>query len=384
MDGQKGDLAGVTVVTLEHAAAAPYLSRTLADAGARVIKVEHPEGDFSRNYDDLVKGQSSYFLWLNRGKESICLNLEDQSDCEIMWRMLDDADIFIQNLAPGGIERFGFTVAELQRRNPRLITCWISGYGNFGPMKDARAYDLLIQGECGLASITGHGNAPVRVGIPIADLSTGMTGSIAVFQALYHRERSGKGRHIEMSMYGTMADLMNVPYMQYAYSGEYPQRMGLQHPTIAPYGAYACARGLVLLIAIQTDREWQNFCIEVLQKPELMEDARFAHNQSRANSREALEARIVETFLGLERDEVIKRLEKAKIAYGRVNSLSDLADHPQNRFCDVETPNGPVRLFAPSAIFDGQLDQLGAVPSQDEHGAQLRREFGPDTEKSAP
>lgn len=364
------------VVSVEQAVAAPYVSGRLADAGARVIKVERPEGDFARHYDSLVHGESAYFVWLNRGKESICLDLKERADAELLAAMLDRADIFIQNLAPGVIDRLGFAPDALRARNPRLITCSISGYGEEGPYRDLKAYDLLVQAESGLSSITGNAAGSARVGVSVCDIAAGMTAFQAVLQAVIGRERTGQGRHIAVSLYHALADWMNVPFLQFAYGGKVPERAGLNHPTIAPYGAYACADGKAVLFSIQNEREWGNFCTEVLGMPELAADPRFAGNSQRVASRADLDAAITAVFGAHPRDEMVARLEKGRIAYGRVSTMDDLVAHPQNRYVDVETPTGPVRYLAPGALFDRVVPDFGPVPALGAHSQALRREFG--------
>jgi crotonobetainyl-CoA:carnitine CoA-transferase CaiB-like acyl-CoA transferase len=369
------DLEGILVVSVEQAVAAPYLSSRLADAGARVIKVERPEGDFARGYDSLVHGESAYFVWLNRGKESICLDLKQPADAALLAAMIAKADIFIQNLAPGVIDRLGFGPAALRAQYQRLITCSISGYGDEGPYRELKAYDLLVQAESGLSSITGNAQGAARVGVSVCDIAAGMTAFQAVLQALFARERSGVGRHIAVSLYHALADWMNVPYLQYAYGGKVPERAGLNHPTIAPYGAYACGDGKAVLISIQNEREWAMLCAEVLGDAALATDTRFAGNSKRVDNRAALDAIILAAFGQLTRDAVVARLEQARIAYGRVSTLEDVAQHPQNRFIEVDTPSGSVRCLAPGALFNDTLPTFGPVPGPGQHGDALRAEF---------
>jgi crotonobetainyl-CoA:carnitine CoA-transferase CaiB-like acyl-CoA transferase len=370
------DLDGIFVVSVEQAVAAPYASGRLADAGARVVKVERPEGDFARRYDADVKGASAYFVWLNRGKESIRLDLKDAADSALLARMVARADVFIQNLAPGAAGRLGFGAEALRARHPRLITCAISGYGEAGPYRDQKAYDLLIQAESGLASVNGTAEAPARVGVSVCDIAAGMTAQQAILQALYARERTGAGRAIEVSLYHAMADWMNVPYLQRVYGGRTPGRHGLRHPTIAPYGAYACADGKALLISVQNEREWHQLCAEVLARPELAADPRFESNAARVANRPELERLIGAAFAERDREANIARLEAARVAYGRLSDLDDLAGHPQNRYIRVATENGPVRLLAPGAVVAGTAPGFGPVPALGAHDATLRREFG--------
>lgn len=301
------DLEGILVVSVEQAVAAPYLSSKLADAGARVIKIERPEGDFAREYDHLVHGESAYFVWLNRGKESVCLDLKLESDRVLLANMIAQADIFIQNLAPGAVERLGFGPESLRARFPSLITCSISGYGDEGPLRDLKAYDLLVQAESGLSAITGNAHGSARVGVSVCDIAAGMTATQAVLQALYARTRTGLGRHIAVSLYHSLSDWMNVPYLQFVYGGKAPPRSGLSHPTIAPYGTYTCSDGNSVLISIQNEREWQLLCHEVLGRPDLATDPRFVSNSKRVTNRDALEAEIVPIFLSISRDEKIGR-----------------------------------------------------------------------------
>lgn len=370
------DLAGLLVVSVEQAVAAPLISSRLAEAGARVIKVERPEGDFARNYDRLVHGESAYFVWLNRGKQSVCLDLREDKARAVLMAMIDRADVFVQNLAPGAIERLGFAPETLRARNPRLITVSISGYGEEGPYRELKAYDLLVQAESGLSSITGTPEGMTRVGISICDIAAGATAHQAVLQALYARERTGEGRHIAVSLFHALTDWMNVPYLQYVYGGKVLPRNGLTHPTIAPYGAYADRAGREVLLSIQNEREWVQFCAEVLELPALARDERFCDNTARVAHRPALNAIIETVFAGLDRDEIVARLEKGRIAYGRVSTMEDLAAHPQNRYVEVETPSGPVRMLAPGTVVNGAPARLGAVPALGEHTAEVLAEFG--------
>lgn len=371
----KKDLEGVLVVTVEQAVAAPYLSCKLADAGARVIKIERPEGDFAREYDHLVHGESAYFVWLNRGKESVCLDLKQEEDRNLLMSMVSHADVFIQNLAPGAAERLGFGAQHLREKFPRLITCSISGYGEEGPLSHLKAYDLLVQAESGLSAITGNEHGSARVGVSVCDIAAGMTATQAVLQALYARKTSGEGQHIAVSLYHALSDWMNVPYLQFAYGGKVPARSGLNHPTIAPYGSYACSDGKSVLFSIQNEREWAIFCRDVLESPALSDDPRFRSNSERVTYREALDDVIVPIFARFSRDEMAARLFAARIAYGRVSTLEDVAAHPQNRYVTVDTPTGPVRLMAPGALANGHLPSFGAVPALGADTSRIREEF---------
>ncbi len=375
-----GDLEGIFVVSVEQAVAAPYASGRLADAGARVVKVERPDGDFARRYDSLAKGNSAYFVWLNRGKESIRLDLKAAADRDLLAAMVARADVFIQNLAPGAAGRLGFGAPALRARHPELIVCSISGYGEEGPYRDQKAYDLLIQAESGISAINGTAEGPARVGVSVCDIAAGMTAFQAILQALFARARGGGGRAIEVSLYHAMADWMNVPYLQYRYGGKAPRREGLQHPTIAPYGAFLCGDGKVLLISIQNEREWRQLCEEALELPEMVDDPRFATNALRVENREDLDRRIGEVFGQRDREANIARLEAARIAYGRLSDLEDLTRHPQNRLIRVETETGPIELLSPGAVVAGRQERYGAVPALGAQDEALRREFAVSAE----
>ena len=377
------DLEGILVVSVEQAVAAPYASSRLADAGARVIKVERPEGDFARGYDDLVHGESAYFVWLNRGKESICLDLKKPADADLLSRMIAQADVFIQNLAPGVIERLGFAPEKLRAANKRLITCSVSGYGDDGPYRDLKAYDLLVQAESGLSSITGNEHGAARVGVSVCDIAAGMTAFQGILQALFARERTGLGRHISVSLYHALSDWMNVPYLQFVYGGKTPERAGLNHPTIAPYGAYPCGDGKAVLISIQNEREWAALCSDVLGDAAIATDSRFSENTKRVANRAALDAIIRKVFSAEPREAIVEKLERARVAYGRVSTLDDVARHPQNRYMEVDTPSGPVRCLAPGATFDGISPEFGPVPALGEHSESLRSEFSSQKKASA-
>jgi crotonobetainyl-CoA:carnitine CoA-transferase CaiB-like acyl-CoA transferase len=354
--------------------AAPYCSSRLADAGARVIKIERAEGDFARRYDADVNGQSAYFVWLNRGKESVCLDIKAADDLALLLALIDGADVFVQNLLPGAAARAGLGGDVLRARNPRLITCDISGYGESGPYADMKAYDLLVQAESGLASITGTPDGPARVGVSVSDIGTGMYAYAAILEALYERERSGRGRAIAVSLFDAMADWMNVPYLQYAYAGKAPQRIGLHHATIAPYGGYACRDGSIV-IAVQNEREWATFCAEILGDPSLAIDGRFATNVRRVEHRAELDAVIGAVLARIDHADLTSRLRAAAIAHGNVNDVAGLARHPQLRTVAVETAAGPVALIAPPARTSDSERALGRVPEIGEHTDAVRREF---------
>ncbi|MCB9947510.1 MAG: CoA transferase [Rhodospirillaceae bacterium] len=370
-----GDLDGILVVAVEQAVAAPYASGRLADAGARVIKVERPEGDFARDYDHMVKGQSAYFVWLNRGKQSVRLDLKDAGDLALLKRMIGRADIVLQNLIPGAAERLGIGSADLRRADPRLITCDISGYGETGPMRDYKAYDLLIQAESGLSAVTGTAEEPARIGVSVCDIAAGMTAFQAILQALYARERTGEGRGIQVSLFHAMADWMNVPYLQHVYGGRTPVRSGLNHPSIAPYGVYRCGDGAGVLISIQNEREWHRLCAEVLGRAEVAADPRFVTNEDRVANRPALNAVIASVFGAEPRDRIVARLLAAKIAFGRMSSLDDLAGHPQAQLITVATSNGEIRMLAPGVAVVGRQDRYRPVPALGADDDAIRAEF---------
>lgn len=370
-----GDLEGILVVSVEHAVAAPYASCKLADAGARVIKVERPEGDFARNYDHLVNGASAYFVWINRGKESICLDLTDEEDRGVLLNMLEEADVFIQNLAPGALERLGLPVDDLRAMNPGLIICSISGYGTEGPLRDQKAYDLLIQAETGLSAINGTEHGPARVGVSVCDIAAGMTAFQAILQALIGLTKTGAGRVIEVSLFHAMADWMNVPYLQYRYGRKAPERMGLRHPTIAPYGVFGCADGKEILISIQNDREWRALCREVLGQPELAERDGWKTNSERVTNRKEVDGRVGAFFATVSRDEAFALLKRTGIAHARLSDLDDLLSHPQHRLISVQVNGSEVELLSPGSIVRGGMQQFGAVPGKGEHSERLREEF---------
>jgi crotonobetainyl-CoA:carnitine CoA-transferase CaiB-like acyl-CoA transferase len=372
---QSRDLDGLLVVSLEQAVAAPYAASRLADAGARVIKVERPEGDFARGYDADARGYSSYFVWLNRGKESIALDLKNSDDMKILKQMLATADVFIQNLMPGALERLGVSMANLRKENPALITCDISGYGASGPFAQMKAYDFLVQAEVGLAQITGAPEEPGRVGVSICDIAAGMTAHAAILQALVAKGRTGQGRSIEVSLFHALADWMNVPYLQHQYGGRKIRRPGLHHPTIAPYGAYICGDNRMLLISIQNEREWLRLCVEVLDQPDMPQNPNFDSNVKRVQNRVELDAIINDVFAQHSIDIIVKKLQAAQIAFGRLNDMDEFTKHPQNRFIAVRTSAGDVQLLSPGAIVNGVMPRLGAVPDLGQHSDAIRKEF---------
>ena len=374
-NGSNRDLDGLLVISLEQAVAAPYAASRLADAGARVIKVERPEGDFARGYDADANGHSSYFVWLNRGKESVALDLKQPDDLQIFKQMLSKADVFIQNLMPGALDRLGVSMADLRQDDPRLITCDISGYGASGPFAQMKAYDFLVQAEVGLAQITGAPEEPGRVGVSICDIAAGMTAHAAILQALVARAKTGEGRAIEVSLFHALADWMNVPYLQHHYGGREIRRPGLHHPTIAPYGAYRCGDDRMLLISIQNEREWLRLCSDVLDQPDLPQNPTFDSNVHRVENRASLDAIMNGVFSQYSIDEIAEKLQAAQIAFGRLNDMDVFTQHPQNRFVSVRTSAGDVQLLSPGAIVNGILPRLGDVPDLGQHSAAIRAEF---------
>jgi itaconate CoA-transferase len=369
------DLEGLLVVSIDQAVAAPYCASRLADAGARVIKVERPEGDFARAYDRYVKGQSSYFVWLNRGKESIALDLKSADDRRVLERMIAKADVFIQNLAPGALDRMGLASATLRARHPSLITCDISGYGEDGPYAEMKAYDLLVQAESGLASITGSAAEPARVGVSVCDIAAGMYSHTAILQALYGRSRTGKGRGIKVSLFSGMADWLNVPYLQQKYGGFVQQRTGTSHPTLAPYGRFTCRDGDILF-SVQNEREWVRLCEVVMGEPALAKDPRFIDTTQRLKNRAAVDAAVNTNFAPRARADVAVALKKADMAYGLINGIDGLISHPQLKTISYETPEGEVTVIAPAAAIVGETPHYKPVPATGQHSAALRKEFG--------
>lgn len=367
-------LEGLLVVSLEQAVAAPMASRRLADAGARVIKLERPEGDFARKYDAVLDGECSYFVWLNRGKESVVVDLDRSGDRALLEAMLARADVFIQNLKPGSLARLGYPAEELARRFERLIVCSITGYGGSGPYADRKAYDLLIQAESGLASVTGGPEAPARVGVSVVDVAAGMNAYEAVLEALIARGRTGLGADIRVSMFDCMAEWMTVPLLQ----GEHgfpPKRSGLAHVSISPYGVFPTSDGVPILISIQSDREWARLCREVLQQPELAADPRFATNVERVKNRPETDGLVSAWFGARDHEVAIARLAAAEIAFARVNDVAGLSAHPHLRRVGIGTEKGTVQVPAPGAQLAGAAPAFGPVPALGAHTEAVRREF---------
>ena len=355
-------LEGLEVVAIEQAVAAPYATSRLADAGAHVTKIERPEGDFARGYDDVARGQSSYFVWLNRGKESLTLDLGTDKGKAILGDLISKADVLIQNLKPGALARLGFDPEQLARDYPRLITCSISGFGETGPMADRKAYDLLIQAETGLCSLTGGPGEPARVGISIVDIATGATAYSAILEALIQRGITGRGARISVSMFDVLADWLTVPLLNHE-GGKSPKRIGLAHPSIAPYGVFQPKSGPPVLIAIQSDREWRTLCADFIGQPELGTDPRFATNVARVNNRDETDGTVAEAFARYDAATAIDLLTRAGIALASVNDMEGLSKHPHLRRITVESPNGHVSFPAPAAIFAGEARTYGPIPA---------------------
>jgi itaconate CoA-transferase len=374
MPGSK-PLKGLLVVSMEQAVAAPYCASRLADAGARVIKIERREGDFARGYDKAAKGQSSYFVWLNRGKESLCLDIKAAEDKRLLEALLGKADVFIQNLAPGAMARAGFGSAALREKNPRLITVDISGYGEEGEYAEMKAYDLLVQAESGLCSVTGRAEGPGRVGVSACDIACGMAAHAAVLEALIERGITGQGKGVAVSLFDGMADWMNVPLLYFEGTGQAPARMGLAHPSICPYGAFETRDGDLVLISIQNEREWANFCTHFMAEPDLPQRPGFTVNNERVANRDMVDAHVARRFAGLGREECAALLRAANTAFGFVNTVAEFARHPALRRVRLETPNGPVAVAAPPARFSDGERELGPVPALGQHSEAIRREF---------
>ena len=370
-------LEGLLVVSLEQAVAAPLCTCRLADAGARVLKIERPEGDFGRYYDKLVHGECSYFVWLNRGKESVVLDLAKHGDKALLDAMIARADVFVQNLKPGAVAKLGFPIASLRRKYPRLICCSISGYGESGPLAKRKAYDMLIQAETGLASITGTVE-PSRVGVSVCDIASGMNAYEAVLEALINRERSGEGAELSISMFDAMADWMAVPLLQQE-AGAPPLRVGLAHTSIAPYGAFRSRDGVDVLISIQSDREWRVLAEKILGDPALAADPAFATNVDRVKRRAETDDKVAAVFGALDAEALTQKLAGADIAFARVNSPADLGHHPHLRRITVGTPSGPVSYPAPAEHSASASRRYGPVPVLGEHTKKVRAEFMPST-----
>lgn len=367
-------LSGILVVSVEQAVAAPLCSCRLADAGARVIKVERPEGDFARNYDKAVHGQASYFVWLNRGKESVVLDLKAHDDLALLHCVLAKADVFIQNLAPGATDRLGLESATLRKTYPRLITCDISGYGE-GPYRDMKAYDLLIQSESGLVSVSGAAGEYGRIGVSVCDIATGLNAANGILEALMLRERTGKATGIQVSLFDSTADWMTVPFVHHEYGGKTPERVGLNHPSIAPYGGYQTGDGETIVISIQNEQEWARFCLNILQRPDLIDAPESCDNNARVAHRPALDTIIHAAFSAYTRPDLEEKLRTHAIAYGAVNSVEDLANHPQLRRWPMDIDGKIAQMIAPPVIRENDDLEFRSVPRLGEHTAQIKTEF---------
>ncbi|HVD43892.1 MAG TPA: CaiB/BaiF CoA-transferase family protein [Rubrobacter sp.] len=381
-------LEGITVVSLEQAVAAPFATRQLADLGARVIKVERPEvGDFARGYDRTVKGLASHFVWLNRSKESLTLDLKQDGAKEVLARIIERADVFVQNLAPGATGRLGFGAQILRERHPSLIVCDVSGYGSSGPYRDKKAYDLLVQCEAGLVSITGTPETPSKVGISIADIACGMYAYSGILAALLRRGRTGEGAALEVSLFEALAEWMGFPAYYAMYGGKEPPRTGASHAAIAPYGPFECGDGKVIFLGIQNEREWERFCEVVLEQPALAEDERFASNSERVENRDDLYQDIETILQKFSSSEAIERLEEAKIANARMRTVRGLLEHPQlearDRWREVGSPVGPLRALLPPATIDSIEPLMAPIPSVSEHTEKILAELGYDDDTVA-
>ena len=378
-------LDGITVVTLEHAIAAPFCTRQLADLGARVIKVERPgSGDFARAYDERVRGMASHFVWSNRSKESLTLDVKHPEAGKLLAQLLEGADVLVQNLAPGAAARLGLSFEALHEKHPRLIVCDISGYGNDGPYRDRKAYDLLIQSESGFLSVTGSPDEPAKAGCSIADIAAGMYAYTGILSALLQRGKTGKGSRIDVSMLESMVEWMSYP-LYYAFDGAMPpSRAGAAHATIYPYGPFPAGDGRTVMLGLQNEREWLAFCKLVLCQPELAGDERFSSNSRRAANRDALRALIVESFASLTAEQVMQRLDEAQIANARMNDMHDVWQHPQlkarGRWTEVPTPDGPIPALLPPGRTEAYAPRMDAVPGLGQHTEAILQELGLNVE----
>src|SRR6266545_3252025 len=381
-------LDGIVIVSLEHAIAAPFCTRQLADLGARVIKIERPGvGDFARAYDERVRGMSSHFVWVNRSKQSLTLDLKQERARDVLSKLIARADVLVQNLAPGAADRLGLSAAALRPRQPRLIVCDISGYGADGPYRDKKAYDLLIQSEAGFLSVTGTEDEPSKAGPSIADIAAGMYAYSSILAALLRRERTGRGQHLDISMLESLVEWMNYP-LYYAFEGAAPpSRTGASHATIYPYGPFPAGDGKTVMLGLQNEREWTVFCKTVLQWPELANDPRFSTNSKRSAARKELRAIIVNAFARLTAEKVVERLEEAQIANAQVNDMHAVWEHPQlkarNRWREVSTPAGQVPALLPPGSWEEGDPRMDAVPALGEHTSSILAELGYFTEQVA-
>jgi itaconate CoA-transferase len=376
-------LEGIMVVSLEQAVAAPFATRQLADLGARVIKIERPGvGDFARGYDATVNGMASHFVWLNRSKQSLTLNLKEDGGKDVLNRLLARADVFVHNLAPGATERMGFGAERLREEHPRLIDCGISGYGSTGPYRDKKAYDLLVQCETGLVSTTGTPETPSKVGISAADIAAGMYAYTGILTALYMRERTGEGAAFEVSLLEALGEWMGFPAYFTGYGGSQPPRTGASHAAIAPYGPFEAGDGRVVFLGLQNEREWVKFCKAVLERPELAADPRFDTNSRRVENGEELDEAIDGTFKDLSSEEVISRLDGARIANARMRTVQEFLDHPQlearDRWREVDSPVGPIWALVPPVTMQGVESDMKPIPEVGEHTDAILEELDLD------
>ncbi len=383
MSGPMRPLQGITVVALEQAVAMPFATRQLADLGARVIKIERPgSGDFARQYDRAVKGLSSHFVWLNRSKESLTLDLKFDAGKEVLWKLVERADVFVQNLAPGAVGRLGFAAKELQRRNPRLVVCNLSGYGPDGPYRDKKAYDLLVQAEAGVLAVTGTDDQPARCGIPVADIGAGMYAYSGILAALFQRERGGKAAVLEVSLLDALAEWMGFPAYYTSYGGKAPPRAGASHASIAPYGPFVAGDGKTVMLSIQNEREWTAFCTVVLEQPDLARDPAFCGSSERGQNRQDLHRHIDAVFRTLTVDQVVERLERAQIANARMRTVEEFLEHPQlaarHRWAEMESPAGRLWALKPAVSIAGLDPEFGPVPDVGQHTAAILGELGYD------
>ncbi|MEA2585504.1 MAG: itaconate CoA-transferase [Thermomicrobiales bacterium] len=378
-----GPLAGIRVLALEQAVAGPLCTRHLADLGADVIKVERPDGgDFARRYDTTVKGLSSYFVWLNRGKRSLSLDLKHPAAAEILERLIARSDVLVQNYAPGAIDRLGLAPATLRERYPSLIVCSISGYGSGGPYEFRKAFDLLLQGETGVVATTGTGDQLAKVGISVGDVGAGVYGAMSVLAALYERRETGHGRLVETSLFDALSEWMGYPAYYTLYGGSPPARAGVRHATVVPYGSYRCGDGQAVLLAVQTEAQWASFCRVVCEHPEWERDPRFATSSDRRINRDVLESAIEEAFAAHTRSEITRRIEAADIPFGDVNEVSQFLEHPQlagrDRWREVDSPAGPLRAILPPMGLEGFELRMDAIPDVGQQTDEVLRELDYD------
>ncbi len=368
-------LDGLLVVALEQAVAAPLCSSRLADAGARVIKIERSQGDFARHYDYVVHGESANFVWLNKGKESLVLDIKQSDDANLLERILAKADVFIQNLAPGAAQRAGFGSNDLRQRYPRLITCDITGYGEEATLAKMKAYDLLVQAETGLCSLTGGPESPGRVGVSVCDIAAGMNAYQGILEAIIQRGVTGKGSGISVSLFDGMADWMTVPLLFQDYTGNAPKRVGLRHPSIAPYGAFETSDSKQILISIQNEREWVRFADDILGQPEWATHGPFCSAVLRVKNRTELDKIVADTFAKFKSDDICEKLLQSQIAFGRLNDVEGLSTHPALRRIRIDSPSGPIDLPAPPVKVAGQNRAYGPIPAIGSHTDRIREEF---------